>query len=152
MYTSSSSTRMRLYMWIQWRVALARHITAVRLVWSCVYICTDVPRGLSVQAVSGSFSGNLHPTPCIEWMQGKRGDPGCMAKAATLVLPSVHTVHVCIRVHHPLLSFDRCTGTHSVPSVSCRLSPATCVVPPCCVVREGSPLRHYRHPRGTALL
>ena len=31
--------------------------------------------------VSSSFTGNLHPTPCIEWMQGKRGDPGCMAKA-----------------------------------------------------------------------
>ena len=99
------STRMRPYMWIQWCVALASHLTAVRLVLSCVYVCTDVSRGLGVQAVSGSFSGNLHPTPCIEWMQGKRGDPGCMAKAATLVLLSVRIFHACIRVPHPLLSF-----------------------------------------------
>ena len=34
--------------------------------------------------VGSSWTGNLHPTPCIEWLQGKRGDPGCMAKASAL--------------------------------------------------------------------
>ena len=49
-----------------------------------VYMCVCAhihAAGLNVPVVSSSFTGNLHPTPCIEWMQGKRGDPGCMAKA-----------------------------------------------------------------------
>ena len=46
---------------------------------------TRVP-GLGVGQVGSSFTGNLHPTPCIEWMQGKRGDPGCMAKARVYIL------------------------------------------------------------------
>jgi len=66
---------------------------------SCVHrhhlcMCIDRATGLGVGVVGSSFSGNLHPTPCIEWMQGKRGDPGCMAKAW------VHPLHKCPLIAH----------------------------------------------------
>ena len=54
--------------------------------------------GLQVPTVSSSITGNLHPTPCIEWMQGKRGDPGCMAKVSTTVSPSVHGMCGCSHI------------------------------------------------------
>ena len=34
-----------------------------------------------VDSVGSGWTGNLHPTPTIELMQGIRGDAGCMAKA-----------------------------------------------------------------------
>ena len=66
-------------------------------------MCIDLAAGFEVGPVGSSFSGNLHPTPCIEWMQGNRGDPGCMAKAY------VHSSHKCsliahrFRLSHPLM-------------------------------------------------
>ena len=64
--------------------------------------------------VSSSFTGNLHPTPCIDWMQGRRGDPGCMAKAFMHPLQHVTSDHVCHYSHthcavHVLLSWCDCT-------------------------------------------
>jgi len=87
---------------------LHRHIHHHWLAISCVHryhlcICIDLVTGLGVGPVGSSFTGNLHPTPCIEWMQGKRGDPGCMAKAC------VHPSHKCpliayrFRFSHPLM-------------------------------------------------
>ena len=59
--------------------------------------------------VSSSFTGNLHPTPCIDWMQGKRGDPGCMAKAFMHPLQHVIAARVCHYAHtHTLLSMYCC--------------------------------------------
>ena len=51
-------------------------------------------RGHGVGLVGSSWTGNLHPTPTIELLQGKRGDHGCMAKAVMHVLricPSPHS-------------------------------------------------------------
>ena len=43
---------------------------------------TNQPRrGHGVGLVGSSWTGNIHPTPAIELLQGKRGDHGCMAKA-----------------------------------------------------------------------
>ena len=75
---------------------------------SCVHrhhlcMCIDRATGLGVGVVGSSFSGNLNQTPCLEWMQGKRGDPGCMAKAC------VHPSRKCpliahrFRLSHPLM-------------------------------------------------
>ena len=78
-------------------VALSSQPPAVRCVarniFTYIYIFIHAPSyttGLSVPVVSSSVTGNLHPTPCIEWMQGKRGDPGCMAKVPTPVWLSIH--------------------------------------------------------------
>ena len=38
-----------------------------------------------VDPVGSGWTSNLHPTPCIELMQGIRGDAGCMAKARVFV-------------------------------------------------------------------
>ena len=65
--------------------------------YTCIY--NAVAPGLGVPVVSSSFTDKLHPTPCIEWMQGKRGDPGCMAKAFTHPLPHVIAVCACHRIH-----------------------------------------------------
>ena len=65
--------------------------------YKCIYR-VDTP-GLSVPVVSSSFTGNLHPTPCIEWMQAKRGDPGCIANVSTLALPYVRAASDCPCVH-----------------------------------------------------
>ena len=54
--------------------------------------------GLQVPTVSSSITGNLHPTPCIEWMQVKRGDPGCMAKVSTAASLSVHGMCGCSHI------------------------------------------------------
>ena len=55
-----------------------------------IHMCIACVPGLGVGQVGSSFTGNLHPTPCIEWMQGKRGDPGCMAKARVHILLLAH--------------------------------------------------------------
>ena len=74
--------------------------------------------GLGVGVVGSSFTGNLHPTPCIGWLQGTRGDPGCMAKAR---------VCMCALVTIPSLSYCLCDCacitrsliyTHSMLSVT----------------------------------
>ena len=57
-----------------------------------IYICIPCTAGLQVPVVSSSVTGNLHPTPCIEWMQGNRGDPGCMAKVPITAWLSVHVM------------------------------------------------------------
>ena len=36
--------------------------------------------------VGSSGTGNIHPTPAIELLQGKRGDHGCMAKVGFATL------------------------------------------------------------------
>ena len=41
--------------------------------------------GLNVPMVGSTWVGNLHPTPGIELLQGKRGDHGCMAKARLFI-------------------------------------------------------------------
>ena len=41
--------------------------------------------GLNVPMVGSAWVGNLHPTPGIELLAGKRGDHGCMAKARLFV-------------------------------------------------------------------
>ena len=45
-------------------------------------------RGHGVGMVGSSWTGNIHPTPAIELLQGKRGDHGCMAKAGFVSLAS----------------------------------------------------------------
>ena len=75
--------------------------------------------------VSSSFTGNLHPTPCIDWMQGKRGDPGCMAKAFMHPLHHVTAARVC---HY---------ATHTHGAVHVLLSDGDCIrILLHCVARE----------------
>ena len=65
-----------------------------------MYICREV------STVGSAWTGNLHPTPTIELMQGIRGDAGCMAKA--LVYPAMHC-----RSHRSLCCIRlACTLTH----------------------------------------
>ena len=45
-------------------------------------------RGHGVGMVGSSWTGNIHPTPAIELLQGKRGDHGCTAKAGFVSLAS----------------------------------------------------------------
>ena len=45
-------------------------------------------RGHGVGMVGSSWTGNIHPTPAIELLQGKRGDHGCMAKVGFVTLAS----------------------------------------------------------------
>ena len=73
------------YIYIYAHVHIYMHVCA------CVHV-QSYTAGLNVPVVSSSFTGNLHPTPCIEWMQGKRGDPGCMAKAWSHTCPYVMAV------------------------------------------------------------
>ena len=87
------------------------HIAAVRLWFDYMCMCLMGNTGLFVPVVSSSFTGSLHPTPCIEWMQGKRGDPGCMAKAVAHPLPhvTVFCVYTCPYVHRcPYVSAGMC--------------------------------------------
>ena len=50
--------------------------------------CCTSRRGHGVGIVGSSWTGNIHPTPAIELLQGKRGDHGCMAKAGFVSLAS----------------------------------------------------------------
>ena len=80
-------------------------------IYACVFMRSEITAGLNVPVVSSSSTGNLHPTPCIEWMQGKRGDPGCMAKAKSYAPPSVAITcawHIHIDVGH--YTIELCGG------------------------------------------
>ena len=97
-----------------------------------------------VATVGSAWTGNLHPTPTIELMQGIRGDAGCMAKARvySVMHCQSHRALCCIRL--------ACTLTHlSHPMCICTYREARLFIctgapiqPHDCTGLDGLPVRY----------